>query len=110
MGEPEWGIQASSEVAQFLRSLPPKHAAKVRHLVGRLALFGPNLPFPSSSHLDGPFRELRTSFAGQQYRVIYARKADTFYLLAAFQKTSDRDLPAAIRRARAAWTHLEGEA
>lgn len=77
---------ASSEVEGFLRSLPPKYAAKVRQGVGRLALFGPDLLFPSSSHVDGRFRGLRTSFAGQQYRVIDARRGDRFCPLAASRR------------------------
>ena len=84
----------------FLMGLPPKHRAKVRQAIGRLELFGPRLGFPDTSDVkNAPFRELRTRFAGQQYRVLYVQEGDTFVLFAGFHKRSDRDLAQAVREA-----------
>lgn len=94
-----------SPVRDFLRSLPPKHRAKVRHAIGRLELFGPRLGFPDTSHVRRTaFRELRTRFAGAQYRILYVQDADTIVLFVAFRKTGERDLVLAVREAE---KHLE---
>jgi hypothetical protein len=83
-----------------LTGLPAKHRAKVRQAIERLELFGPRLPFPDSSDVKGSeFRELRTRFAGQQYRVLYLQDGDAFVLFVGFHKTSDRDLERAVREA-----------
>jgi hypothetical protein len=68
--------------------------------IERLELFGPRLPFPDSSAVKGTeFRELRTRFAGQQYRVLYLQDGEAFILFDGFHKTSDRDLDRAVREA-----------
>jgi hypothetical protein len=72
----------------------------VRQAIERLELFGPRLGFPDSSAVKGtPFRELRTRFAGEQYRVLYLQDGDAFVLFVGFHKTSDRDLDRAVREA-----------
>lgn len=85
----------------FLLGLPPKHREKVGQAIERLAIFGPRLGFPDTSDVRGtPFRELRTRFAGQQYRVLYVRDADAFIVFVGFRKKSDRDLDRAVRDAQ----------
>ena len=92
----------------FISGLPTKHAAKLEYVIDLLDEFRGKLPFPHSSHVTGTkFRELRTSFAGQQYRVIYRRKGRTFHLLSAFHKTSDGDVARAVRRANKYWEQIE---
>jgi hypothetical protein len=87
-------------VLEFLLSLPARHRAKVRQAIGRLELSGPRLGFPDSSDVKNtPFRELRTRFAGQPYRVLYVQDGDAFVLFAGFNKASDRDLARAVRDA-----------
>ncbi|MGH3102531.1 MAG: type II toxin-antitoxin system RelE/ParE family toxin [Gaiellaceae bacterium] len=87
-------------VAEFLENQQPKHRAKVLLAIDRIREFGPHLPFPHSSHVkDSEFRELRTSFAGQQFRVLYIRDGDEFVLFEAFHKTSHADLGKALRGA-----------
>ena len=92
--------EGTSPLGAFLERLQPKHAAKVWHVIERLRIFGPELPFPHASDVTGtPFRELRTTFAGQQYRVLYRREGDVFVLYIGFHKTSDRDLDRAVNEA-----------
>jgi hypothetical protein len=90
-----------SPLLDFVLGLPPKHQAKVRQVIERLAIFGPRLGFPDTSDVSGtPFRELRTRFAGQQYRLLYVRDADAFIVFVGFHKTNDRDLDRAVRSAQ----------
>ena len=103
---PKWEVrlyetpQGRTPVLDFLTGLPAKHRAKVRQAIERLELFGPRLPFPDSSAVKGTaFRELRTRFAGQQYRLLYVQDSDAFVLFVGFHKTSDRDLERAVRGA-----------
>lgn len=92
--------EGRTPVLEFLLGLPPKHRAKVTQAIGRLELFGPRLGFPDTSDVKNtPFRELRTRFAGQQYRVLYVQEGDSFVLYTGFHKTSDRDLVRAVRDA-----------
>jgi len=87
-------------VLEFLIGLPPRHRAKVRQAIGRLEVFGPTLGFPDTSAVKGtPFRELRTRFAGQQYRILYLQDSGCFVLFAGFRKTHDRDLDHAVSAA-----------
>jgi hypothetical protein len=87
-------------VLDFLLGLPAKHRAKVRQAIGRLEIFGPGLGFPDTSAVkDTPFRELRTRFAGQQYRILYLQDSNAFVLFTGFHKTSAHDLGHAVREA-----------
>lgn len=103
----EWNVRyyvrqdGSAPVDEFLESLPAKHRAKVRQSVERLQLFGPRLGFPDTSQIKGTeFRELRTRFAGQQYRLLYIRDGDVFVVFVAFHKTRKRDLEEAVAEAQ----------
>ncbi len=93
-------LEGRVPVLEFLIGLPARHRAKVRQAIGRLEVFGPRLGFPDTSAVKGaPFRELRTRFAGQQYRILYLRDSDTFVLFTGFHKTGTRDLDRAVREA-----------
>jgi hypothetical protein len=97
-------------VLDFLTGLPTRHRAKVRQAIERLELFGPRLGFPDSSAVKGtPFRELRTRFAGQQYRVLYLQDGDAFVLFVGFHKTRDRDLDRVVRVAEKHLAHYRSE-
>jgi hypothetical protein len=92
--------RGQTPVLEFLTRLPARHQAKVRQAIERLELFGPRLGFPDSSAVKGtPFRELRTRFAGQQYRALYVQDGAKFVLFVGFHKTDDRDLDRAVREA-----------
>jgi hypothetical protein len=97
-------------VRDFLTDLPARHRAKVRQAIERLELFGPRLSFPDSSAVKGtPFRELRTRFAGQQYRILYLQNGDALVLFVGFHKTSDSDLDRAVREAEKHLTDYRSE-
>lgn len=87
-------------VEEFIDGLPERHAHKVRRVIALLEQFGLQLPFPHSSNVTGSeFQELRTTYAGRQYRVLYERVDDEFVAYVAFHKSSDRDLSRAVRQA-----------
>ena len=93
-------LEGRTPVLEFLVGLPVRHRAKLRQAIGRLELFGPNLGFPDTSSVRGaPFRELRTRFAGQQYRILYLQDSAAFVLFTGFHKKSNRDLERAVREA-----------
>lgn len=102
--------EGRTPVLEFLMGLPAKHRAKVRQAIGRLEMFGPRLGFPDTSDVrNAPFRELRTRFAGQQYRVLYLLDGNAFVLFTGFHKTSDRDLDQAVRKAERYLTDYRSE-
>jgi phage-related protein len=53
-----------------------------------LANDDPPLPFPHTSQIDGPLRELRCHDGRAHYRVLYRRSANLFVLLHMIRKTS----------------------
>jgi hypothetical protein len=90
-------LEGRTPVRELLIGLPAKHRARVRQAIGRLEVFGPGLGFPDTSAVkNASFRELRTRFAGQQYRVLYVQDSDAFVLFTGFHKTSDCDLDHAV--------------
>jgi phage-related protein len=89
-------------VREFIESLPGRPRSKVEnlideHLNGKEA-DAPPPKFPISSQIDGELRELRTSFGGTQYRLLYQRSRNLFVLLHAFEKNTDA-VPASAKAA-----------
>ena len=63
----------------------------------------PPLPFPHSSQVDGPLRELRCHYGNQLYRVLYRRSENLFVLLHIFRKDRGKIGAADIGIADARW-------
>ena len=63
-------------------------------MLNRLDPHDPPLPFPFSSQVEGPLRELRCHYGRTLYRILYQRSGNLFILLHALGKRSAR-LPAA---------------
>jgi phage-related protein len=68
-----------------------------------LATDDPPLPFPHTSQINGPLRELRCHYGRAHYRVLYRRSGNLFVLLHMIRKTSkavpsrgDRDRQGAL--------------
>lgn len=81
--------QGEEPVRIFLNSLDSKARAKVLQTVAILAEFGPLVPFPYSSHVQGKLRELRAHYGKTLYRVLYFHDHQgTFILLHAFAKST----------------------
>jgi phage-related protein len=50
----------------------------------------PPLPFPHTSQIDGPLRELRCHHGSELYRMLYRRSGNLFVLLHIFRKDSGK--------------------
>lgn len=90
-------------VEEFLDSLPDRHLGKVLQVIRMLEEFGPNLPYPYSSQVDGRLRELRAHYGKVQYRIFYyGDLKGVFILLHAFRKQTpqipDREKRVALNR------------
>jgi phage-related protein len=77
-------------VSDAIDSLVPRDQAIVDNHVERLAMFGPALPYPWSSQVDGSMRELRADAGPVHYRILYRRSANLFVLLHFVHKRAAR--------------------
>lgn len=83
----------SEPVREYLQALPPEVREEIVASVMLLNRLGPNdppLPFPLSSQVEGPLRELRCHYGRTLYRILYQRSDSLFILLHAFVKRSAR--------------------
>ena len=72
----------------FIDALEPKVQVVLDNQIERITLFGPQLPFPHSSQVEGELRELRCHYGSTLYRILYRRSDNLFMLLHAFEKRS----------------------
>jgi len=68
-----------------------------------LANDDPPLPFPHTSQIDGPLRELRCHYGRAHYRILYRRSGNLFVLLHMIRKTTGVVPRAEIEVARQRW-------
>jgi phage-related protein len=93
----------SQPADEFIDAQPPQAQAMIDNYLGRLALFGPSLPFPSSSQAEGELRELRPDMGRTHYRLLYRRSDDLFIILHAFIKRGGSIDQAEINIANGRW-------
>jgi phage-related protein len=79
-------VDGSQPADESIDAQPRQAQAMIDNYLGRLALFGPSLPFPSSSQVEGELRELRPDMGRTHYRLLYGRSDDLFIILHAFIK------------------------
>jgi phage-related protein len=75
--------------------------------LNRLPEGAPPLPFPHTSQIDGPLRELRCHHGNQLFRVLYRRSGNLFVLLHALRKDSGRIPAGDIAIAKQRWSDFE---
>ena len=68
-----------------------------------LANDDPPLPFPHTSQIDGPLRELRCHYGRAHYRILYRRSGNLFVLLHMIRKTSKTVPRSSIEIAMQRW-------
>jgi phage-related protein len=68
-----------------------------------LANDDPPLPFPHTSQIEGPLREIRCHFGRAHYRILYRRSGNLFVLLHMIRKTSGAVPKAEIEIAKQRW-------
>jgi hypothetical protein len=71
-----WNVEFTEEFEAWWKTLDDGEQDAVARLVSLLEEYGPTLPFPYSSGVEGSeyshMRELRVQHAGRPYRVLYA--------------------------------------
>lgn len=97
-------------VKDYLARLPSAHREAIFiaiDMLNRLELTDPPLPFPLSSQIEGPLRELRCHYGRRLYRILYQRSANLFVLLHILEKQSLQlpDADKAIAQER--WTDFK---
>ncbi len=94
--------QGNAPLEDFLDGLPKKQRAKVLGLIEKLKEYGPTLPFPYSSQVEGKVRELRTRFGKTRLRILYFADADQeFKLLHGVVKDTEKLERSDIQKAEA---------
>lgn len=73
-----------------------------------LANHDPPLPFPHTSQIDGPLRELRCHYGRAHYRILYRRSGNLLALLHMIRKTSAAVPRAEIEIAKGRWKDFKG--
>ena len=103
-------VDGSEPVNEFLDELDSEVAATLDLQIDRLnglPAGAPPLPFPHTSQVDGPLRELRCHYGSSLYRVLYRRSGNLFVLLHALRKGGQK-LPASdIAIAQGRWDDFE---
>ncbi len=93
--------EGNEPVKDFLLSLDAKRKGKLLQIIQILSEFGPNLPFPYSSQVEGKIRELRTHYGKTLYRILYYCDSEgVFVLLHAFEKRTKKIPEKELRIAR----------
>jgi Phage derived protein Gp49-like (DUF891). len=87
MTEPRWPVvyyrapDRTEPVNAFVDGLEPKIQVVLDNQIERIGIFGPHLPFPHSSQVEGELRELRCHYGNTLYRILYRRSDNLFVLL-----------------------------
>ncbi|HMH47472.1 MAG TPA: type II toxin-antitoxin system RelE/ParE family toxin [Solirubrobacteraceae bacterium] len=101
----------SEPVDEFIDQLEERKQAALDLQIDRLndqLSSAPPLPFPHSSQVRGPLRELRCHFGSELYRVLYRRSGNLIVLLHMLRKDKG-ELPGAdIAVAEARWADFKG--
>jgi phage-related protein len=83
--------QGCQPVVDWLKSLDPKHRARVQWTITMLREFGFTLREPYCRHVRGKVWELRTSVGRLEHRVLYfAATGGVFVLLHGFTKKTGK--------------------
>jgi phage-related protein len=97
-------------VNDFIDSLGPRQQAAVDLQLDRLNGLPPSappLPFPHSSQVRGPLRELRCHYGSELYRVLYSRSGNLFVLLHMLPKRTGKLPEADVEIAEARWADFK---
>ena len=97
-------------VTDFLDGLEVEAQATLDLQIDRLNGLPPNappLPFPHTSQIDGPLRELRCHYGSSLYRVLYRRSGNLFVLLHMLRKNSGRIPDQDIALAKQRWDDFD---
>ena len=112
----EWPVdfyqdaEGNAPVLEFLDGLPETQRAKLLAAVKKLKEYGPTLPFPYSSQVEGNLRELRTRFGKTRLRILYFGDANqVFILLHGIVKDTEKLEASDIKAAQGRMTNHENK-
>jgi phage-related protein len=94
-------------VNDFIDALAPKVQVVLDNQIDRISQFGPRLPFPHSSQVEGELRELRCHYGNTLFRILYRRSDNLFVLLHALEKRTGTIPEADIQIARERWADFK---
>jgi phage-related protein len=100
----------SEPVNDFIDQLDERKQAALDLQIDRLndqPPSAPPLPFPHSSQVRGPLRELRCHFGPELYRVLYQRSGNLIVLLHMLRKDTGKLPEADIGVAEARWVDFK---
>ena len=93
--------QGREPVKDFILSLNKKERGKILQMIQILSEFGPTLPFPYSSQVEGKMRELRAHCGKTHFRILYyCNPKGVFILLHVFKKRAQKIPKKEIRIAK----------
>lgn len=92
----------NAPVEEYLDGLTEEQRAKCIGLIAKLKEYGPTLPFPYSSQVEGKLRELRTRHGKTRLRILYFADANReFQLLHGVVKDTEKLERADIQKGQA---------
>lgn len=97
----------SEPVDAFIDGLEPKVQVVLDNQIGRISLFGPHLPFPHSSQVEGELRALRCHYGNTLYRILYRRSDNLFVLLHILEKRTGAIPEGDVRIAQERWADFK---
>jgi phage-related protein len=74
-------LDGSIPLLEWLEALPPKAAVRCRAKIGRLAALGHEIRRPEADYLRDGVYEIRSSFGGIHYRMLYFFAARTTVII-----------------------------
>ena len=100
--------EGNAPVEEFLDGVTEKQRTKLLALIKKLREYGPTLPFPYSSQVEGKLRELRTRMGKTRLRILYFGDAkQVFMLLHGVVKDTEKLEESDIREGRTKMTNHE---
>lgn len=100
-------VNGTEPVDAFIDSLEPRVQAVLDNQIERIAIFGPRLPFPHSSQVEGELRELRCHYGNTLFRILYRRSDNLFVLLHILEKRTGTIPDADKKIARERWADFK---
>lgn len=100
----------SEPVDEFIDQLDERKQPTIDLQIDRLndrPVSAPPLPFPHSSQVRGPLRELRCHYGSEMYRILYRRSEKLFILLHMLRKDSGKLPEADIVLAEQRWSDFK---
>ncbi len=100
-------VDGAEPVDAFIDALEPKVQVVLDNQIERIGIFGPRLPFPHSSQVEGELRELRCHYGNTLYRILYRRSDNLFVLLHILEKRTGTIPEADKQFARERWADFK---